>query len=297
MTDRQEEIMRNMLIAALGMLMTASLAVGQTVTVSLESPQNGLTLAPGTTVEWTIKTTVSTGDNAGLALLVCDLVQDPNNPAKFDIPPAALSSVDATMAQFSRPAGICNPGETVPTSGYTGVQRGTPGAMNLVQIGGSQNTFGLPGATMGQDVNVLGGIGQSGPQVVAGGSFPAPGASGTYIFRVANVLANVLESISAPPSHSPVRTATTTLLNDGVITFAVGPQYCLGDLNCDNQVSFVDINAFVLYLSNFTVWQTTYAGCSAKNGDINDDGTYPSFSDINAFVTLLSTNSLPIICP
>jgi len=84
---------------------------------------------------------------------------------------------------------------------------------------------------------------------------------------------------------------------DGIGDACDGPAYCLGDLNCDGQVSFADINAFVLYLSNFPAWQTTYAGCDPKNGDINDDGNYPGFGDINPFVTLLSTNPLPIICP
>ena len=84
---------------------------------------------------------------------------------------------------------------------------------------------------------------------------------------------------------------------DGLGDACDGPAYCLGDLNCDGQVSFGDINPFVLYLSNYSVWQTTYAGCNPKNGDINDDGNYPGFGDINPFVTLLSTSSLPIICP
>jgi len=81
------------------------------------------------------------------------------------------------------------------------------------------------------------------------------------------------------------------------LVLGAAPTSCAGDLNCDGQVSFADINAFVLYLSNYPVWQTTYAGCEPLNGDINGDGTYPSFGDINAFVTLLSTNPLPIMCP
>ena len=49
-----------------------------------------------------------------------------------------------------------------------------------------------------------------------------------------------------------------------------------------------DINPFVLYLSNFAAWQVTYATCPPQNGDINGDGTYPSFADINPFVALLT---------
>lgn len=75
------------------------------------------------------------------------------------------------------------------------------------------------------------------------------------------------------------------------------PPVCIGDLNCDGQVDFRDINPFVLYLANFPLWQTTYPGCNPQNGDINGDGLYPAFSDINPFVALLANNPLPIPCP
>lgn len=72
---------------------------------------------------------------------------------------------------------------------------------------------------------------------------------------------------------------------------------CVGDLNCDGQIDFVDINAFVLYLSNQAAWLTTYPDCPPENGDIDGNGTYPAFTDINPFVTLLTMHSLPIVCP
>jgi hypothetical protein len=61
-----------------------------------------------------------------------------------------------------------------------------------------------------------------------------------------------------------------------------------GDMHCDGVVTFHDINAFVLYLSNFGAWQAMYPACPPANGDINGDGEYPSFRDINPFVALLS---------
>jgi hypothetical protein len=64
--------------------------------------------------------------------------------------------------------------------------------------------------------------------------------------------------------------------------------YETGDLNCDGAVNFGDINPFVLYLSNLSAWQAAYADCPAEIGDINGDGSYPSFDDINPFVALLS---------
>jgi len=66
------------------------------------------------------------------------------------------------------------------------------------------------------------------------------------------------------------------------------PPILIGDLNCDGEVGFGDINPFVLFLSNFAGWQTAYPGCPPENGDINEDGSYPSFGDINPFVALLS---------
>jgi hypothetical protein len=62
----------------------------------------------------------------------------------------------------------------------------------------------------------------------------------------------------------------------------------VGDLNCDGSVNFGDINPFVLYLSNYAVWLTTYEGCNPLNGDVNGDGAYPDFGDINPFVAMLA---------
>jgi hypothetical protein len=61
-----------------------------------------------------------------------------------------------------------------------------------------------------------------------------------------------------------------------------------GDMNCDGVVTFQDINPFVLYLSNLGAWQVLHPGCPPANGDINGDGQFPSFGDINPFVALLS---------
>jgi len=63
---------------------------------------------------------------------------------------------------------------------------------------------------------------------------------------------------------------------------------CLaGDLNCDGQVGFGDINPFVLALTSPSSWQTQYPKCNLLNGDINGDGVL-DFGDINPFVRLLT---------
>ncbi len=78
-----------------------------------------------------------------------------------------------------------------------------------------------------------------------------------------------------------------------------GPAVCPGDLNCDGQIDFADINPFVLYLSNNAAWLSEFPGCNPLNGDINGDGTYGqgSLGDINPFVALFASHAPPIPCP
>lgn len=173
-------------IITIGALAVSCLgAPGATVAVYLESSAAGQVITPGTQVEWSITFAVSTGGNVGLALLVADLVQDPTNPEKLNIPPGNAASIGATMDDFSRPLGVSNAGEGGATTGYIGVQRGAPGTMNLVQIGGGQNTFGGAGPPgLGQDFSVNAGVGQGPtPQLLLSGSFPAPATHGPHTFR------------------------------------------------------------------------------------------------------------------
>ncbi len=291
-----------------GLVLTTSALATGTVTLILESPVAGQTVPGGTPVNWTIKAAVSTGDNYGLALIACDLVQAATNPGKFDLPPGDPASIPAVMAVFNRPAGIANPGENGAASGYIGVQRGTAGQKNLVQIGGAQNTFGTamaPGTGIGENAVVTQGVGQSGtPQVVLAGSFSAPTTLGTYAFSLQNGIANVLTSVGTPPQFSQCSSATVDLAG-ATFTFTVGVSACVGDLNCDGVINFGDINPFVMYLSNFAAWQGQFSGCNARNGDINCDGAFGqgSFSDINPFVALMTQCGAgcacpgPIVCP
>jgi hypothetical protein len=260
--------------AALLVLLLPVTAAAQTVTLTLDSPQNGQVVAAGTPIEWSILFTVSTGDNEGLALLAVDLVQSPGNAETLDIPPA--DGVPAEMSNFSRPDGISNPGETDPVTGYVGVQRGEAGAMNLIQIGGGQNTFGeaLPaGSGIAENANVVGGVGQSGPVLLATGTFTAPSACGTYTYSLANAVSNVLEEVNTPPNFSPVLEAGVELAAESIsftITLA-------GDLDFDNDV---DLSDLATLLSNYG----TTSGASYEDGDLDGDGDV----DLADLATLLS---------
>jgi len=63
-------------------------------------------------------------------------------------------------------------------------------------------------------------------------------------------------------------------------------QFVLGDLDCDGDVDFDDINPFVLALSGEAAYLAEYPACQWLNADCDEDGDVDS-DDINAFVSLL----------
>ena len=82
--------------------------------------------------------------------------------------------------------------------------------------------------------------------------------------------------------------AWITLPQMGLLVFRYNhPPVLRGDLNCDGQADFGDINSFVLALSNPAAYAGAFPCCPAANGDINQDGEV-DFGDINPFVALLS---------
>ena len=60
-----------------------------------------------------------------------------------------------------------------------------------------------------------------------------------------------------------------------------------GDMDCDGDVDFDDINPFVIALSGQQAYEMLYPDCQWLNADCDADGDV-DFDDINPFVTLLS---------
>jgi hypothetical protein len=277
--------------ALFGLMVITSVGVALadgTVTLNLTSSKAGQTVPPGSTVDWTISLIV-TGQNSGLALFSVDLRQGESNPAKFSVAPAA--GVPTAMANFSRPEGISNPGEGGQTTGYVGVQRaGSAGGMDLVQIGGGQNTFGVAGQIMGTNPNVVANVGQGGGVTVAVGSFAAPATPGTYVFRIDNALANVLEAVNPPPNFSPA-SAPTIAYSAQTFSFVVGAAPCptaLGDVNGDSAANNFDITPFVFALTHTEAqFLVEYPGGYYWCADVNADGRVDNF-DITPFVAILT---------
>jgi hypothetical protein len=67
-----------------------------------------------------------------------------------------------------------------------------------------------------------------------------------------------------------------------------------GDMNCDTAVNTLDINPFVLALTNPQQYAAAYPGCNVLNGDINGDGLV-TLSDINPFIALLGSGGQELL--
>ena len=62
----------------------------------------------------------------------------------------------------------------------------------------------------------------------------------------------------------------------------------LGDMNCDQQLDFGDINAFLVALDGQAAYQAAYPDCDWLRADCNGDGTVDA-ADVIGFVHLLSS--------
>ena len=72
-----------------------------------------------------------------------------------------------------------------------------------------------------------------------------------------------------------------------IFSLECNPPFATGDLNCDGNVDFGDINPFVLALTNPAGYAAAFPNCNIMLGDINNDGVV-NFGDINPFVNLLT---------
>ncbi|MEM7517029.1 MAG: hypothetical protein AAF368_08930 [Planctomycetota bacterium] len=189
-----------------------------TILFQLSSAQDGAVVLPGQEIAWELTLESNGATHFGLAGFAVDLRQDEKNPSFFDLPPGQRSGT--TMLGFDRPLGFSNPGPAPKSSGFGGVPTGEPGARNLEQIGGLQNSFGSAPDCLGpqgdicsgQRVQVELGVAQApGGEQVASGSFLAPRTPGLYTFTLANPQANVLAEVQSPPTPTRVEPATCTL--------------------------------------------------------------------------------------
>jgi hypothetical protein len=246
--------------AVLAALMAMPSLADPAVTVSVHSSLAGEVVQPEYDyIDWKITFSASTGDNDGVALILVDFVQSELNPGRFAIPIA--TAVPDGMQGFADPNGFSNVGP----GGYLGTPLGTDCYANLYQIGGAQNTFGVAGTSMGQDIDVDPNVGlDPNAQTLASGEFEAPSERGLYIFYVANAVANVLDpnSVSSPPDPSPVSEAGIIYAGASFVIIV-----CPGDVNGDGEVDMEDLGQLL----------AAFDKCEEDEGydpeaDLNNDG-------------------------
>jgi subtilisin family serine protease len=98
----------------------------------------------------------------------------------------------------------------------------------------------------------------------------------------------------SPPVGVWTVTVSATAVNVGAQGYAVVVSGAVtdgalvrGDINCDGVIDFLDIDAFVLALSDPAGYAAAYPDCNWLSADCNGDGVV-DFDDVNAFVALLS---------
>ncbi len=206
-----------------------------TASVTLGSTQSGLVVSPGDPIDWQILVEIDNADSRGLTAFVGSLISDGSNPSQILLSPAIATPSE--MIGFDRPLGITNP----PPGGY----RGTPASGNLLEIGGSQNTFGVVLATgLGEDIVVDEGIATGlGGQIIADGVFSAPAMGGSYLLRLERVFVNALSNNAGLESY--VQSAEILFLQSE-ITFEVEGGCNIADLAIPFGVlDFDDVLAFL----------------------------------------------------
>jgi hypothetical protein len=117
----------------------------------------------------------------------------------------------------------------------------------------------------------------------AGVFVAAPGGGNAHVITMDTSTPGPLNGTLVVASNSvdeAVRIVTLT----GEVTPASDPD--LGDLNCDGQMDFFDIDPFLLALFNPTQYGVIWFDCDIGHADCNEDGTV-DFFDIDAFLALL----------
>ena len=90
--------------------------------------------------------------------------------------------------------------------------------------------------------------------------------------------------MNSPPAFSPTTTATVDLAG---ASFSFTVNHAYGDLNCDGSLNGLDIDPFVLALTNPSGYAAQYPSCDATLADANGDRSLNGL-DIDSFVTLLT---------
>ena len=241
------------------------------------------TVAPGGSVSWSVVVEDSASGSLGLGGFTVNLVQSPSNPSPLAI---GVGTLPVSMSGFSRPAGVCNP---APGGGsaYGGTLIASPtGGTDLAEVGGSQNTFGVPLGSIGTDTAIEVGVARSaGGIIVASGVLTAPSTPGDYCIDLANGAATVISSVASSGNPSFVLYTQMSLLPGACFTVTAPP-------TCDT----IDFNQDTLFPDVLDVedFLSVFGGGPCSNDplcndiDFNNDMLFPDVLDIESFLSVFS---------
>jgi len=183
--------MKRLIVAAIALTVTSSLATASNLNVSVKATANdtnAITVAPGDPVQFYITGDLSDDVNEGLALVGFNL-HFTGGALAADTVDVPAGTIDCTnpMPGFVKPDGITNP------AGFGGTLIGG----DLVQVGGAQNTIENTVANAAFPIGtVLTGIAQPagcGTATLATGTITAPAVAGTYELQISELFANVIK--------------------------------------------------------------------------------------------------------
>ncbi len=141
---------------------------------------------------------------------------------------------------------------------------------------------GIPGADCDAQGGVFQGVGSE------CGSVECPQPGGACCLSNGNCLVLAEASCNVIPNTSWAGPGTDCEDgNDNGVADACEDPLHPGDLDCDGDVDFDDIDPFVAALSGQATYEAAYPDCEYMNADTNGDGSV-DFDDIDAFVGLLA---------
>lgn len=213
-------------LAAVAALCVATVANADTVELRIVTDGNASSanVANDAVVNVFIQGRVVGGTTDGLALWGANV--SPSGTLAFDLTDtsAFLLAAPVSMANFDRNLGLTNPPGPVPADlGVKTGYKGTASGVELLQVGGGQNTIGNtdpPAFPVGPVVDE---VGNAGYEDFAVGTLTAPSAgSGTIIIGCNTAFANLLSDFAAGSPY-PVEAATSVdCVGDLTINVAAG---------------------------------------------------------------------------
>ena len=249
--------------------------------VVLTSPAQNTTVSPGVSISWNVSVQLTPGQSLGLAGLICTLEQSPSNPAAIALTPGTRA---AGVANFDLPLGLANQTSSG-ASAFGGTPTGTGQSLELLQMGGLQNTLGVAGTVRGTDAVVDSNLALAAPLSMVQGTFQAPSVAGTYSVRLRDVRVLALLGVGSSGNPSLVESTSPGFVPEFSFTVAA--------VQCDT-IDFNRNNVFPEDQDVIDFFNVLAGGpCPYPEPcdiDFNNNTVFPEDQDVIDFFNVLAGN-------